>query len=371
MNRIIVVNFGGVGDLVLSIPFLRGLKASFPSSQVSVLCAERSGRILKDQPYIDTLYLSPVSALSLLKVSLRLRKKRFDIAVNLMPHTSLRSAINMYLLFSLINAKVWAGRDTGGRGFFYDIKASEEKMQMEGEVLLHSMLLKAIVGDLYRSGGDFDETLKFHIPESRRDEAEEIISRERRFHVGDSFRKRPLVLINPGSDWPSRRWHIERYGELLSKLIEFFPSLEFGIIGTKEEAGLANYLLEATRTDKKIGKEMLFILSGKTSLEILPAILTKASLLITNDSGPAHLARAVGTPVVVLVGPSHPAFLRVKGSAETLLIYHPVSCTPCLKVSCDKMDCWKAISVEEVFEVTSGILKRVIYGADSKDCQLS
>lgn len=339
MNRILVVNFGGVGDLVLSIPFLRGLKASFPSSQVSALCAERSGMILKDQPYIETLYLSPVSALSLLKVSLRLRKKRFDIAVNLMPHTSMRSAINMYLLFSLINARVWAGRDTEGRGFFYDIKASEEKMQMEDEVLLYGKLLKGI------GGTEFTDSLEIYISEGSRKKADEVLSKERRFP------EKQFLLVNPGADWPTRRWPVERFSELLKRLKDAFPYIEFGIIGTKDEVGMADFLQEG------VG-ESVCILSGKTSLEILPAIIRKALLLITNDSGPAHLARAVGTPVVVLAGPSHPAFLRVKGSAETRLIYHPVSCTPCLKVSCDKMDCWKAISVEEVFEVTSKILKK-------------
>ena len=128
-RKIIVVDFGGIGDLVLSIPFLRGLKAAFPSSEVSMLCAERAGLILKEQPYIDKLFLAPITILSLLKTGLHLRKQRFDVAINLMPETSLFASLKMYFLFQLVNAGQWVGRDTEGRGFFYHIKISEEEMQ--------------------------------------------------------------------------------------------------------------------------------------------------------------------------------------------------------------------------------------------------
>ena len=94
-KKIIVVDFGGVGDLILAIPFFRGLKSAFPSSELSVLCAKRAGMILKEQPYIDRLFLAPITILGLFKTGRQLRKKRFDMAINLMPSTSYFSAIKM------------------------------------------------------------------------------------------------------------------------------------------------------------------------------------------------------------------------------------------------------------------------------------
>jgi ADP-heptose:LPS heptosyltransferase len=128
--------------------------------------------------------------------------------------------------------------------------------------------------------------------------------------------------------------------------------MEFGVIGIKNEVALADFLRE------KVG-ESVCLLSGKTTIDILPAVLEKATLLITNDSGPSHIARAIGIPTVTLAGPSQPAYFTIKGTAEISMIYHPVSCAPCLKDSCDKMDCWKEISVEEVFEATARMLTRV------------
>ena len=338
-KKIIVVDFGGVGDLVLAIPFFRGLKRAFPSSEVSVLCAKRAGQILTEQPYINRLFLAPITFLGLLTVGLQLRKQRFDMAINLMPETSYFAAIKMYLLFVLISAKKWVGRNTEGRGFFYHIKIPETKMQMENEVVFYGKIFKAI-GD-----NDYNEELEFHISQRIRKRASKLLKNERNFHQD------PLVLINPGSDWPAKRWPIERYAEVVKSLNDLFPQIEFGVIGTQGERELAHFI------KGNVG-DRVFILSGKTPLELLPAILEKASLMLTNDSGPAHIARAVGTPVVILAGPSAPAFFTIQGRNETRVIYHPVSCAPCLRVSCDQMDCWKAISVQEVVEVTHQFLKR-------------
>lgn len=340
-KKIIVIDFGGVGDLVLSIPFLRGLKETFSSSEVSVLCAERTGMILKEQPYLTELFLSPMTLLGLFKTGLQLRKKRFDMAINLMPETSFFSAIKMYLLFLLINAGQWVGRNTEGRGFFYDIKVPERKMQRENEVLMYGRILKTI------SHGDFDERLELHISEASKKRAEDLLSRERK------LKKHPFVLINPGSDWPSKRWFIDRYADLVKRLKELFPNVEFGIIGTQGERELAYFIKE--RCDERV-----FMLSGKTPIELLPAVMERSCLVITNDSGPAHVARAVGAPIVILAGPSAPGYLTIKGRGKSVLVQHLVSCAPCLKVSCDTMDCWKVLSVDEVFAVTSKMLKNLI-----------
>jgi ADP-heptose:LPS heptosyltransferase len=345
-KKIIVIDFGGIGDLVLSIPFLRGLKMNFPSSEVSVLCADRTGKILKEQAYIDRLYLSSITLRGLFTTGLQLRKKRFDMAINLMPETSYFAALKMYLLFLLINAKQWVGRDTVGRGFFYHIKVPEEKMQIENEVLMYGRILKAV------STGDFDDGLEFNITKECRKKAGELLSKER------NFQKNPVVLINPGADWPAKRWPVDRYAELVRWLAQLFPHVEFGIIGTQGEAELARFI-------KGGCDERVFILSGKPPLDILPAVIEKASLLITNDSGPAHIARAVGTPAVILAGPSAPAFFSIRGRNKTRVIYHPVSCAPCLKVSCASLACWKAITVREVVNVATKLLEKKINEANS------
>jgi ADP-heptose:LPS heptosyltransferase len=239
----------------------------------------------------------------------------------------------------LIDARQWVGRNTEGRGFFYHIKIPEQKMQVENEVAFYGKIFRAI------SNKDFDDQLEFYISQGSRKRVGALLTKER------NFLKDPLVLLNPGSDWPAKRWLIERYAEVVKRLHDLFPNVEFGVIGTREERGLASVIKEA-------GEEHVFILSGKTPLTVVPAVIDQASLMITNDSGPAHIARAVNTPVVILAGPGFPAFFSIQGRNVTRVLYHPVSCAPCLKISCDRMDCWKAISVEEVVDVASQLLRR-------------
>jgi ADP-heptose:LPS heptosyltransferase len=221
-------------------------------------------------------------------------------------------------------------------------------MQTENEVLMYGKILGAI------SDAAFDAQLEFYCSKESRKRAGGLLSKVR------NFQGNPLVLINPGSDWPAKRWPIERYAELVKRLEESFPNCEFGIIGTQAEGELAHFLKAA------VG-DRVFILSGKTPLEILPAVMEKACLVITNDSGPAHVARAVGAPLIILAGPSAPAYLTIKGREKSVLVQHLVSCAPCLKVSCDTMNCWKVLSVDEVFAVTSKMLKNVI-DASSQGC---
>ena len=340
-ENILVIDLGGIGDLVLSIPFLRGLKTSFPSSKVSLLCPDRTGGILKDQPYIDTLYRSPIEALGIMQMALKLRRMRFDLSVNLMPKASLSAGIKIYILFHLINAKLWAGRNTEGRGFFYDIKIEEEKMQMQNEVLILGRLLRAI------GGNTFEETLEYHISEEQFVKAENLLREETISSLN------PLVAVNPGSDWSSRRWPIHRYADLLKRLKLRFSSIGFLVIGTGKEIMLAEQLR------KEVG-ESVYILSGKTSSETIPAILKYSDILITNDSGPSHVARAIGIPAVTLTGPGHPAYSKVKGKSEHVVIRHGVSCSPCVKKVCNDMRCWESINVEEVFEEVSSLIRRKV-----------
>ena len=112
------------------------------------------------------------------------------------------------------------------------MKVPEQKMQMENEVLIYGRILKTI------SDGDFDERLEFYCSKESRKRAGELLSKVR------NFQRDPLVLINPGSDWPSKRWPIDRYAELVERLSKLFPHVEFGVIGTQSERELAHFIKE-------------------------------------------------------------------------------------------------------------------------------
>jgi len=89
--------------------------------------------------------------------------------------------------------------------------------------------------------------------------------------------------------------------------------------------------------------------AGETSLRELAALYTKASVLLTTDSGPMHLAAAVGTPVVALFGPTSPERHRPLWRGH-VVIRKDMDCSPCFRKACETVECMKTIRVEEVFE---------------------
>jgi 3-deoxy-D-manno-octulosonic-acid transferase/heptosyltransferase-1 len=89
--------------------------------------------------------------------------------------------------------------------------------------------------------------------------------------------------------------------------------------------------------------------AGETTLRELAALYKEASLLLTTDSGPMHLAAAVGTPVVALFGPTSPERTGPYGAGH-VVIRKGLACSPCFRKACDTLECMKTIGVEEVFQ---------------------
>jgi lipopolysaccharide heptosyltransferase II len=192
------------------------------------------------------------------------------------------------------------------------------------------------------------------IPISREDEqaAHQLL---KSIGLSDS---RNFVVVNPTARWWTKRWPIDRFARLADLLQDLgFPVV---LIGAESDIPEIQRLQALTRTSPRS-------VTGRTTLKQLAALLKRSSLLITNDSGPMHLAAAVGTPVVAVFGPTDPVrtgpyrHLSV-GVHATMqdagfpimhtIIRKPVECSPCLSKRCRVGDhrCMMQIEVEEVVE---------------------
>ncbi|MFH1870655.1 MAG: glycosyltransferase family 9 protein [Pseudomonadota bacterium] len=157
-----------------------------------------------------------------------------------------------------------------------------------------------------------------------------------------------LLLLNPnaGDLLPQRRWPLQRYIELARRLLERHPQLCIGIIGAPAEAATVQAMATAVASPRCAS------LAGALSVVELPALFAQTRLLVSNDSGPAHVASLTQTPSLVLFGPETPLLYRPLGQARAL--YAGLPCSPCIRVasqrrsSCDNNLCMQAISVESV-----------------------
>jgi ADP-heptose:LPS heptosyltransferase len=175
--------------------------------------------------------------------------------------------------------------------------------------------------------------------------------------LGDRAETGSLLLLNPnaGDLLPQRRWPLPRYVQLAKLLLEQYPEICIGFIGSPDEAATVQELTTA------VGSPHCVSLAGTLSIAELPDLYAHCRLLVSNDSGPAHIASLTTTPTVVLFGPETPLLYRPLGKARPL--YAALPCSPCVNAAnqrrcgCANNLCMQAISVDSVLAQVVSILQ--------------
>ncbi|NNL41081.1 MAG: glycosyltransferase family 9 protein, partial [Desulfobacterales bacterium] len=153
-----------------------------------------------------------------------------------------------------------------------------------------------------------------------------------------------LIAVVIGTSWESKEWFFEGYVELVNKILST-RDRHVVLLGDQSKTKYAAALCQ------KVDSDRLINLMGKTSLLELAAVLKAAKAGVGPDSGPAHLAAAVGTPFVTLFGPTPPRRLAPY-KCEHLVVQSDINCTSCYKKKCPDLDrkCMRLISANEVME---------------------
>lgn len=182
--------------------------------------------------------------------------------------------------------------------------------------------------------------------------------------VSSEVRKlsQPFIVINPNAgeiSMQQRRWMPDRFRTVMRQLLDEFPNLHCCVIGAKSEREYVSEVLADMASHPRI-----INLAGKLNLDELCFVLEGALVLITNDTGPMHLAAALGTPCVALFGPDTPIHYRPLGEGH-IVFYKPPPCSPCMNPFDGKLfvcpfqiRCLRQINAEEVLEATSQLIKR-------------
>ena len=173
----------------------------------------------------------------------------------------------------------------------------------------------------------------------------------------------PLVIVNPNSSalFPLRRWPLERFAELSKRLLDARADIRIVVTGTRSEAPDAQRIVEHVRSSRCVA------LAGETTFPELLALYAMASVMVTNDSGPAHFASMLDLPTVVLFGPETPQLYAPLGRSAQVL-YARFACSPCVSVynqkrsPCNRSLCLEAIPVGQVLEAVLGALRTPISG---------
>ena len=329
-NRILVTQTGGwVGDMVLLTPALRALKIAYPQSHLSLLIRPLVADLMATHPYIDEVIVdSKGRALSSLpsfwKSVSEIRRSDFDLAVVLHP-TSFRNALIPFL--AGIPERI--GSNVSGRGILLT-RACADRTDLH-EVHRYLRVLELI--DIHES----DAKLEFWHTDADRHAARQILA------THGISPKEHLIGVNLGTTWRTKRWSLENFAEVITQAQERFGA-RILLTGSTAEIPLGEALAQ-------IAKVETINLIGKTTLMQLGALIESCNLYLTCDSGPMHIAAAVGTPTIALFGPTSPTRHGPYGENHEI-IEKPVECRPCYKRNCMRKDqphlCMTEIDPNEV-----------------------
>ncbi len=349
MQRILVCHTGAwIGDMVLLTPALRALKERYPGSHLTFLLRSQVVDLMKGNPYIDSCLVDKKqdgffsSFVGLTKI---IRDGSFDIAVVLHP-TSFRNALLPF--FAQVPFRI--GSNYKGRGFLFSAACPANTDIHEVQRYLSVMSLLDARNGFEGDGTskkvakkDREVALEFWHTETDRNSVKKLL---RRHGVSLKNRKDRLIAVNIGTTWQSKRWDIERFETVIKGIIAAVCNTKIVITGSVSEQHLADQLPQIDSTINLV---------GQTNLLELGALLELCALCLTCDSGPMHIAAAVGTPCVALFGPTDPMRHQPYGDGHTL-IERPVPCRPCYKRTCMYNDipylCMKEIETSHVLDVT-------------------
>lgn len=283
MNRILVVRLGALGDIVHAIPVAAALRRAFPTARIDWLVGARNRELLDLVPVIDR-RLPLGDGLAMVAAIRDLRRARYDAAIDV--QGLLKSAVlarssgaPRVIGFARAYAREGLARPfytevvDPGRGGLYDPRETRHVVE------INLSLLEPL--------GIRGAAVEFPIDAVHSDVALGVSAR-----TGGRY-----ALLNPGAAWPNKRWPAERLGSVAEAIRarHGLPSVAMWGPGERE-------LAEATVAASSGSA----ILSPPTTVADLVALARGASLMISGDTGPTHIAAAVGTPLVALYGPTRP-----------------------------------------------------------------
>ncbi len=329
--RILILKPSSLGDVVQALPVLRLLRRQFPEAGIYWwIDVDLSPLLVGDRDLTGLLlfhrrrWSSPLHWHEVVQHVLHLRELHFDWVIDL--QALARSGLVAWLAGGALTVGLDDARE--GATALYDLRVPRASY--------HTHAVDWYLDVLRALGVPVDADFEW-LPE-RPSVAEAV---RRKWPVGDHT----WVAVQPGARWANKRWPVESYAEVVRKLSGDIPGARFVVLGGASDANLGAAIAR-TMPGKCLD------LTGRTSLPEMVEWLRLSDALIINDSGPMHVAAALGKPVIAVFGPTEPRRTGPYGQIHHA-IRHPLPCAPCLKSHCSRLsplECLRAIPPEPVYE---------------------
>jgi heptosyltransferase-2 len=342
MDRILIIRLSSLGDVILTTPVIGALKAAFPDSELSFLTKTEYADLLKNDPRLHSLIEFDPKAkdrgwLGLMSLISQLRSHDFDLLIDL--HANVRS----FLIRRLVNSK---------------IKLKYNKHCLSRFLMVHFKFLKTKELRTVDSYIEPLQKLRVEVPDRNpliflsRDDA----GFSDDFLLEQEVKKDDIVVgVHPGAKRETKRWDADKFARVCQSLIEKLDCRVM-LLGDAGEAKLVE------QVGKSVPDERLVKAVG-LSLGRVMSLVKRCDCLITNDSGPMHIASALQVPVVAIFGPTHPMLGFAPVGSKNVVLCADVECSPCSlhgEKRCAKKSrfCMDLIEPEMVTEAVEKLLQK-------------
>jgi lipopolysaccharide heptosyltransferase II len=345
--KILILKPSSLGDVIHALPVLRLLKQHYRQSEIFWWIDSSLAPLIEGDPDLAGIvrferkrWGKPRHWPEMLGSIRWMRAQHFDLVIDL--QCLLRSAAFAWLA----NGKQLVGLDEireGARGF-YDSAAPRKDF--------HTHAVDWYLSVLPPLGVPVHKNFVW-LPE-RTEVAAEI---KRKWPVANasllpsSTRYPHLIALQPGARWKNKRWPVQNFAKVVHRLAHKFPEVHFAVLGGEDDLPLGETIAQAV-------PEKVLNLCGKTSLTEMIEWVRRCDLLLTNDTGPMHVAAAMNKPLVALFGPTEPRRTGPYGQLENVLRLD-LPCSPCLSSHCsiEETDkCLRDLSPATVIEKVEKLL---------------
>lgn len=327
---VLVIKLRAIGDVLLATPVLENLKVHFPHLDMDFLCEKFAADVLAGNPFVRTVVTFNKKKDSSLSLISTIRNNHYDIVIDLFgnPRTALITRFS--------GAKYRIGFPFRGRAYAYNVRVKPRGGEVHNvdfnlDVLRHFGISPVESGPL------------FLLNEEEKNFAEVWLQKE---HLIDS----EIICINPSGGWYTKKWNLESYAQLADRIIEERGSNIVFFWGPGEE----NDVKQIQSTMKHSSSAI-----PKTSLKEMGALLGRCNYLISNDSGPMHIAASLRVPTLGIFGPTNPYLQGPYGSKNMWIRDEELDCLACNLTQCPIGNiCMKGLSVEKVFEAFKKLVEK-------------
>lgn len=333
--NILIVKLSAIGDVIHTLPSLSALRRHYPDAHITWVVEELASDLVMDHPHLDRVLVSHrkgwISDLKRGRISdalketktflSELRARPYDLVIDF--HGLFKSAVIVLLSGGM--RKLGYNSLQEGSGLFYNEKIPEDMNKHAVDRYL----------DFVRHLGVHVETPEFKLAiETENENRVRTLLAAGGIGPGD-----PFVAVSPQALWETKLWSDQKFVQLSERIIQ---ELNVPVVFTggdlKATEGIQSFMTLPSED-----------LAGQTTLRDLACLFREASLVVTTDSGPMHLAAAMETPVIALFGPTDPSRTGPYGKDHTVIRVE-LPCSPCFFRTCDTKLCMQEITVGDVFQ---------------------